>query len=94
MRRMTRVRAIETRRSIVRNATGGLSGVIDGNGQIVASPEVADFREPTYLGAIPLDERCSLFVLFGQWLPGVCCLVVAMVVARACYRALRAASSV
>ena len=35
---LAKFRAIETRRAMVRNAFGGYSGVIDGNGMLVAAP--------------------------------------------------------
>ncbi len=70
----TRLRAIESRRPIVRNANGGYSGIIDGNGQLHSVR--VDFREPVVLGPVPLDNRISLYAWLGHWLPTACVLTV------------------
>jgi apolipoprotein N-acyltransferase len=67
----SRLRAIEARRTIVRNANGGYSGVIDGNGRL---QPILDFREPVVLD-IPIDDRVSPYVWLGYWLPIGCLLV-------------------
>ena len=66
MLRMSQLRAIECRRAIVRNIAYGYSGLIDANGRY---SEVADrvIHQPTWIGAIPVDRRSSLYVRFGNW---------------------------
>ncbi|MBI2826466.1 MAG: hypothetical protein HYX69_17450 [Planctomycetia bacterium] len=70
--RLAQFRAIETRRAFVRNAEGGYSGIIDGNGTLVAGPPRIDFAEPCVIGRVPLDERASPYTRWGDWLPIAC----------------------
>jgi apolipoprotein N-acyltransferase len=76
----TRLRAIEIRRAIVRNANGGFSGIVDGNGRLVAAPQ--DFREPIIMGCVPIDDRFSIYASCGAWLPIGCFLALVVTVAR------------
>jgi apolipoprotein N-acyltransferase len=76
----SRLRAIEMRRTIVRNANGGYSGIIDGNGRLY--PVELDFREPVVLESIPIDRRHSPYVWLGYWLPIGCCLALFVTIAR------------
>ncbi len=69
---MTRFRAIEMRRAIVRNVEGGYSGIIDSCGRLIAAPQEIDFKEPVVLGAVPIDERRSAYYRYGDWLPLGC----------------------
>jgi len=66
---LTRFRAVETRRAIVRNAEGGYSGVVDGNGMLVDAPDDLDFQSPVTLEPLPLDDRLSIYAWLGDWLP-------------------------
>jgi apolipoprotein N-acyltransferase len=68
---MGQIRAIEMRRAIVRNANGGHSGAIDGNG--VGRP--IELWEPTIV-SVPLDNRVSPYAFLGDWLPLACLLAV------------------
>jgi apolipoprotein N-acyltransferase len=70
-----KLRAIETRRAIVRNANGGFSGVIDGCGRFALSD--ARLRPATTL-ALPLDVRTSPYAWAGDWLPLACLLLVGL----------------
>jgi len=67
---MAQVRAIECRRTLVRNVHFGRSGRIDSTGRLLdeSVPEV--LRTPTSLGRIPIDRRTTLYVILGEWLPG------------------------
>jgi len=69
---MTRFRAIEMRRAIVRNVEGGYSGIIDSCGRLVSAPQEIDFKEPVVLGAVPIDNRMSFYCRSGEWLPPGC----------------------
>mgnify|MGYP002623057837 CR=1 FL=1 len=75
MLRMARLRAVEARRAVVRNATHGASGMIDGCGQLVATAP-SEFDRPVALGSVPLDDRVSLYACGGDWLPWLCMAVL------------------
>jgi apolipoprotein N-acyltransferase len=64
---MARLRAIETRRSLVRNAADGASGIWDSCGRSVVRSTQEAITRPTLLGAMPLDVRSSLYVVWGDW---------------------------
>ena len=67
MLRMARLRAVETRRAIVRNVSQGTSGIIDGNGEVrIAAAEHA-IENPIWIGPIPIDQRTSFYARFGDW---------------------------
>lgn len=74
----TRFRAIENRRAVARSVNMGISGVIDGNGQVIALPGgVQNWSEAKACAAviearIPLDQRDSLYVQWGEVLPTLC----------------------
>jgi apolipoprotein N-acyltransferase len=80
LRRLAQFRAIESRRAFVRNAEDGYSGIIDGNGMLIAEPPEIDFRSPVVLGRMPIDSRFSLYALLGDWLPLAACVVMFAVV--------------
>jgi apolipoprotein N-acyltransferase len=69
---LARFRAVECRRAFVRNSHRGYSGIIDGNGALIAAPPVANFSEPVVLGPIPLDQRFSLYSVIGDWPAAMC----------------------
>lgn len=74
MLNQSQLRAIECRRSVVRNAAMGLSGVVDGNGVI----RVTSVRDNEARGAVvyaPIDSRWSMYMLLGDW-PIYLCIVV------------------
>jgi len=73
---VSRFRAVETRRSLVRAVNMGISTVIDGNGRIVALPHET-LRESKGVEAIvkatvPIDSRRSVYAYAGDWLPWGC----------------------
>ena len=101
---ISRFRAIETRRALVRSVNMGISAVIDGNGR-VQKPRVVpgggeikrwvveevqgtipDLDEKDWAAmkkvggvltaTVPLDNRGSWYVIFGDWLPGLCWLLI------------------
>jgi apolipoprotein N-acyltransferase len=71
-----RFRAIECRRAVARAVNMGISAVIDGNGRVIALPrpswaeskQVAD----VVTAVIPIDQRFSVYALWGDWLPWGC----------------------
>jgi len=77
MFRMTRLRAIENRRAIVRNSTNGVSGIVDGCGRLIANAP-RSISGPYRVGRVPIDRRRSLYALWGDWLPVVCMFGVAV----------------
>ena len=74
--RMAKLRAIETRRCIVRNVMGGDSGLVDSAGRLVIHTADESIIEPTHLGSVPIDSRMSFYVLAGDWLPMLLCLTI------------------
>jgi len=75
MLRYARVRAIENRRSLVRNVTLGHSALIDGNGKYHVVLPTTPITSPVWLGAVPIDKRFSLYAYCGDWIAYLSCLV-------------------
>ncbi len=80
MLRMARLRAIETRRAIVRHVAHGYSGVVTSNGKYLACGGTEPIDRPVLLPAVPIDDRTTFYTRWGNWLPVVCLLIVAGVV--------------
>jgi apolipoprotein N-acyltransferase len=66
-------RAIENRVPLVRSANTGISALVDGNGRVLAALPKA--QEGILSRVVPLDDRTSLFSIWGDWL-GLSCLAV------------------
>jgi apolipoprotein N-acyltransferase len=66
-------RAIENRVPLVRSANTGISALVDGNGRVLAALPKA--QEGILSRVVPLDDRTSLFSVWGDWL-GLSCLAV------------------
>lgn len=62
-----RIRAIESQRWIVRSANNGISGILAPTGRIVDSTTYKNVATVTH--NVPLLERKSWYVRFGDWLP-------------------------
>lgn len=77
---LCRFRAIECRRALARAVNMGTSAVIDGSGRILAlpGPSLADskFIQALLVAEVPIDHRTSLYALWGDWLPGLCGLLL------------------
>ncbi|MFN4770238.1 MAG: apolipoprotein N-acyltransferase [Candidatus Kapaibacterium sp.] len=74
---ISRMRAIETRRDIVRCGNTGISGCISRTG---ASYSEAPARARTALaGAVHLYNDQSIYVLVGDWVPWLCALLSACI---------------
>jgi apolipoprotein N-acyltransferase len=73
---VSRLRAVECRRALVRAVNGGISAVIDSNGRVVALPRENWAASQAVAGvvsaAVPIDTRTSLYARLGDWLPAVC----------------------
>lgn len=73
---VSRFRAVECRRSVVRAANMGISAIIDGNGAIRSLPG-ASWRESKGVmavvsGPVPIDDRTSFYARTGDLLPWFC----------------------
>ena len=67
---LSRLRAIETRRYIVRSANTGISGIIDTKGNVVSK---TGWWVPTVLtGEVPIFHNTTFFVLFGNYISRTC----------------------
>jgi apolipoprotein N-acyltransferase len=68
-----RFRAVEARRAVVRAVNMGISGVIDGDGRVVALPAAtwggSKKVEAVVSAEVPLDYRESAYARLGDWLP-------------------------
>jgi apolipoprotein N-acyltransferase len=101
---VSRFRAIECRRAMVRSVNMGISAVIDGNGRVLnvkraatagdlslwevsvgdgplsdlPHGEWADFKKAAgvLVARVPIDTRFSLYAVAGDWLAGLCWLLI------------------
>jgi apolipoprotein N-acyltransferase len=73
---VSRFRAVECRRVVLRAVNGGISAIIDGCGRIVALPADSWSKSKAVTGVVsgtvPLDTRTSPYARFGDWLPWSC----------------------
>jgi apolipoprotein N-acyltransferase len=76
-----RLRAVESRRPLVRNATLGHSALIDGNGTLRRVLPTTPIDSPTWLGTIPLDDRFSLYSIGGDWVGSLSLSTIAVLLA-------------
>jgi apolipoprotein N-acyltransferase len=72
-------RSVECRIPTVRAVNTGISAVIDGNGRFVRrahDPATGKSKQvaAVLVEAVPLDDRASLYVRFGDWFAGLCLL--------------------
>ncbi|MFQ5695919.1 MAG: apolipoprotein N-acyltransferase, partial [Terriglobia bacterium] len=77
---MARVRAVETRRFLLRATNTGITAVVDPLGRIAARAP-RDTRTVLVAGYAP-REGASFYVRYGDWLPAVCALASAALVGR------------
>ena len=79
---VSRFRAVECRRALVRAVNGGISAVIDGSGRVVALPGPSWAASQAVAGlvraAVPIDARTSLYARLGDWLPAGCWVALAV----------------
>jgi apolipoprotein N-acyltransferase len=73
---ISRFRAVEARRSVVRAVNMGISAVIDPDGRVVALPGDSWARSKKTTGVVtavvPVDDRGSVYAAAGDWVPGLC----------------------
>src|SRR5262249_46095245 len=121
---ISRFRAIEARRSVVRSVNMGISAVIDSNGRVLKPlvdnarmterngreitgkrwylptdnrlaelpvGEWSDFKQihGVIHATVPIDDRVSVYSLWGDWLPGLCWLAVVTLIVCSIVRAYR-----
>ena len=72
---MTRLRAVENRRSFVRNVEGGFSGVVSSTGDFTPAA-TQGYRDVVVTRPIPIDKRTTWTSIMGDWLPIACCVCV------------------
>lgn len=87
---LAKVRAIECRRTFVRNVHLGYSGRIDSTGRLRDGSIPLLLRSPTPLGEIPIDQRSTLYILWGDWIPSA---IICVVLIAAALKVSRRASS-
>ena len=63
-------RCVECRKPMVRGTNLGVSALIDANGRVVRRLPPAD--EGTLRVQVPLDDRSTLYLAWGDWLPLAC----------------------
>lgn len=75
-----RFRAIEARKSVVRAVNMGISCVIDPDGRVIALPgdswSGSKKMDGIVTADVPLDTRESRYAKLGDWLPGLCWLLL------------------
>jgi apolipoprotein N-acyltransferase len=59
-------RSVETRRSMVRSTSSGMTSAIDPNGRIIAMAE--PFAQAWLVADVPVMTRITLYTRFGDWL--------------------------
>lgn len=64
-----RLRAIETRRAVVRSANNGISGIILPDGSVTYRSEY--WTRTTHHADIPIYNRSTIYVRFGDWVIGL-----------------------
>jgi apolipoprotein N-acyltransferase len=67
---MAILRAVETRRSVVRAANTGISGFVDPTGRIIGHTGL--FEEATLTAEVPILKKKTIYARWGDWFPAVC----------------------
>lgn len=73
---MARLRAVETRRYVVRSASTGVSALIDPCGRSIA--ELGMFKRGVLTGSVRFREGLTPYVRFGDWFAHACVGLVAV----------------
>ncbi|MDL2268418.1 apolipoprotein N-acyltransferase [Desulfosarcina sp. OttesenSCG-928-G17] len=71
---MAAFRAIENRRSLVRCANTGISGIVDPVGRVTRQTGL--FQDAVMVERVPLLGETTLYTRFGDWLPRICLIVM------------------
>ena len=76
---ISRFRAVEARRTVLRAVNMGISAAIDPDGRIIQLPRLLDEGWAASKGVagtlnvdVPMDSRGSLYALLGDWVPLLC----------------------
>ena len=73
---ISRFRAIEARRSLIRSVNMGISAVIDGNGRVIALPgpswHESKKMATAFAATVPIDSRTSVYANVGDAFPRIC----------------------
>ncbi|MFM8771334.1 MAG: apolipoprotein N-acyltransferase [Candidatus Kapaibacterium sp.] len=75
---IARMRAIEMRRSIIRCANSGVSGIIDQSGHSIL--ELPELRRTAAVGTVRLSGEKTFYARYGDWLPIICAAVTLLAV--------------
>ena len=75
---IARMRAIEMRRSIIRCANSGVSGIIDQSGH--STLELPEMRRTAAVGTVYSFRALTFYARYGDWLPIICAAVTLLVV--------------
>jgi len=71
---MAVLRAVETKRSLIRAANTGISGFVDPLGRITA--QTAIFTEAALTAQVPMLDQATVFSRQGHWFGAACCLLI------------------
>lgn len=75
---IARMRAIEMRRSVIRCANSGVSGIIDQSGHSIL--ELPEMRRTAAVGTVRLSREKTFYARHGDWLPIICAAVTLLAV--------------
>jgi apolipoprotein N-acyltransferase len=82
---ISQFRAIEARRALLRSVNMGISALIDSDGVVIALPRESwsDSKkmEAVVSAVVPIDGRNSWYSRLGDWIPGVCWVLLIVVIA-------------
>jgi apolipoprotein N-acyltransferase len=72
---ISRFRAVEARRSLLRAVNMGISAIIDADGRIVKLPDfewdTSKRKVAAVTGEVPIDDRGSPYAFAGDWVPAL-----------------------
>ena len=73
-----RLRAIEQRKSIIRSANTGISGVINARGDVV---QASNWSESVCIGAeVPISNQATFYSVFGDYIGRLCAFIAVLLV--------------
>jgi apolipoprotein N-acyltransferase len=85
---VSRFRAVECRRSLVRAVNMGVSAVIDPNGRVTHTPgptwAASKAIAAVVIANVPIDNRWSFYAWAGDWLPLGCWFIIIGVCMKGC----------
>lgn len=75
----SKIRAIETRRSIARSANTGISGIINQKGEIINS--IGWWKRGTIYGTLNANSHITFYVKYGDFIARMCLMIAAIIIA-------------